>query len=160
MPNFHTHSATVSIAQFLQYNMYFVTEQTDIEIGVGLIRLTLACRNMDKRIAARVRLTVDEIHCLCELHLTQPSCVRELSDVLQTSPPRTSKILHSLEQQGYVTRSLQPSDRRMEKVTLTDVGRIMGEKIVSYYCDEGKSSLLSGAETLEKKGLRIPAAIL
>jgi DNA-binding MarR family transcriptional regulator len=103
--------------------------QTNTHTASGLLRLTLLCHSIDKHLAATAGVTVDEMHCLCQLHQEQPACVKRLSELLNASPTRTSKILKNLERRTFVTRTLHPEDRRKELVTLTDRGRIVAEHI-------------------------------
>jgi DNA-binding MarR family transcriptional regulator len=105
-------------------------EATNAGIASGLLRLTLLCHSIDKHLAATAGVTVDEMHCLSQLHQEQPACVKRLSELLNASPTRTSKILKHLERRGFVTRTLHPEDRRKELVTLTDGGKIVAGHIV------------------------------
>lgn len=58
---------------------------------------------------------------LCLL-IEKPCCVRKLTDLLGLRPSSTSKLLSRLESKGFVSRSLDPSDKRMERVELTLAG--------------------------------------
>jgi len=126
-------------------------EHTNSKVGAELLRLTLACRNADKLAAARVGLTVDEMHFLGALYLDRPTCVRELSELLRISATRASKILHSLEQRGLVMRALHPSDRRMEQVSLTEEGQRTAENIVACFRDEQGTALRKMTTELTKQ---------
>jgi DNA-binding MarR family transcriptional regulator len=101
-----------------------------LHVGSQFMDAALMCRKMDRRIANAVGMTVDEVHCLYALATSSPSCVKVLSDVLGLSPPRTSKVLRSLEQRGYVVRTLHAEDRRMEQILLTPAGTDAAEHIV------------------------------
>lgn len=125
-------------------------ENPNSEVGAELLRLTLACRNADKLTAARVGLTVDEMHFLSALYLDRPTCVRELSERLQISATRASKILHSLEQRGLVVRALHPSNRRMEQVSLTEEGLRIAENIVACFREEQGPALRKMTAELTK----------
>ena len=47
---------------------------------------------------------------------------REISEALQCSAARITKILTQLEQKGQIVREMDPDDRRKIKVQLTEVG--------------------------------------
>ncbi len=109
--------------------------QTDI--GVELLRLTLRCRDIDKRLSAKVDLTIDELHCLCAIYSEKPQCVKEVSEILDVNATRMSKILATLEHRGLVTRTIDLSDHRREQITLTHEGRRTVEKVLSLYAQVG-----------------------
>lgn len=51
-----------------------------------------------------------------------PSAPSQLAAALKVSSGRISTVLGALERKGYVTRSIDPKDRRGIRVTLTDAG--------------------------------------
>ncbi len=102
-------------------------------IGIELLRLTLKCRDIDKRLSARCTLTVDEMHCLAVIYAERPACVKQLSEYLNTDATRTSKLLCSLDRRGLLTRSLDLDDRRKEQITLSEAGLYAVERIVALY---------------------------
>ncbi|MGI6561971.1 MAG: MarR family winged helix-turn-helix transcriptional regulator [Clostridia bacterium] len=46
----------------------------------------------------------------------------DLSDMLELSRPSITRILNALENRGYITRSIDPKDRRSIRMELTDAG--------------------------------------
>ncbi|NLY96716.1 MAG: MarR family transcriptional regulator [Clostridiaceae bacterium] len=46
----------------------------------------------------------------------------DLSDMLELSRPSITRILNTLENRGYITRSIDPKDRRSIRMELTDAG--------------------------------------
>jgi DNA-binding MarR family transcriptional regulator len=118
-------------------------ESAAVHVGIHLLRLLLLCREVDKELAKRSGLGIDELHCLCVLHLDRPSCVKYLNSSLGLYATRTSKLLRSLEELGMVTRSLQFEDHRKEQITLTEKGRLAAESILDF-CAEHGSELVRG----------------
>jgi len=110
-------------------------ELTDSKFALELLRLTRRCRGIDKYVSASSGLSVDEMHCVIALFTDHPSSVTRLSELINVTPTRASKILRSLEQRGLVTRTLDQEDHRREVVILT----VHGEKAV-----EGVFSLVAG----------------
>ncbi len=92
------------------------------DVASQMLRLSLLCRKADRMIAQSVGLSVDEMHCLNLLSSEKPTCVKNLIEQLGVSSTRTSKILRSLEERGFVTRAALESDRRMENISLTSKG--------------------------------------
>jgi DNA-binding MarR family transcriptional regulator len=97
----------------------------------GLLRLTLVAQKIARCLAGDAGLTLNEFHCMMQLRLEKPCCVRKLTEILGIGPTSTSKILRSLDQKGWLTRGLDPKDRRMERVALTVQGMEMIEQIMT-----------------------------
>jgi DNA-binding MarR family transcriptional regulator len=97
-------------------------ELTESKFALELLRLTRRCRSIDKYVAASSGFSVDEMHCVIALFTDRPSSVTRLSELINVSTTRASKILKSLEQRGLVTRTLDPEDHRKELVILTAPG--------------------------------------
>jgi DNA-binding MarR family transcriptional regulator len=116
---------------------------SDSTLGVELLRLTRRCRGIDKYVSSSAGLTIDEMHCLSALLSEKPSSVSRLSELINVSPTRASKILKGLEQRGLVLRMLDAVDRRREQVILTETGRKAALVILSLFAEVG-SELLGG----------------
>jgi DNA-binding MarR family transcriptional regulator len=116
---------------------------SDSTLGVELLRLTRRCRGIDKYVSSSAGLTIDEMHCLSALLSEKPSSVSRLSELINVSPTRASKILKGLEQRGLVSRMLDAVDRRREQVILTETGRKAALVILSLFAEVG-SELLGG----------------
>ena len=90
--------------------------------GVRLLTMTLKCHKIEIDLATLTGLSVNEFHCLLQLYLEQPCCVGKLTEILGIGGTSTSKLLRSLDQQSFITRSLDSVDRRRETVNLTESG--------------------------------------
>ncbi len=118
-------------------------EGTEPRFGAGLLRLTRRCRGIDKYVSSRAQLTIDELHCLSVLFSEHPSSVKRLSELINVSTTRASKILKDLEQRGYLSRTPDSEDRRKEQVLLTETGAMTVQKILSFYTEIGSELLTS-----------------
>jgi DNA-binding MarR family transcriptional regulator len=96
----------------------------------GLLRLTLVTQKIARCLASDVDLTVNEFHTMMQLHLEKPCCVRMLTEILGIGATSTSKLLRSLDKKGWITRELDPTDRRMERVAITKEGTEVIERIM------------------------------
>ena len=94
---------------------------------VSIMELLLKCHQTEKEIAVAGGVSVDELHCLSQIYIHTPYCVKKLSELLRVPPSRTSRLLGALEERGYLTRSLSTPDRRKEQITLTDAGVRLAE---------------------------------
>lgn len=90
--------------------------------GTRILDLLLTCHTAAKRVAEHADLSTEEVLCLFVLQERRPENVKALSNHLGVRSSRMSKILFSLEQRGFVVRSIAPVDHRMEEVTLTPRG--------------------------------------
>lgn len=94
----------------------------ELDPGIDIARLLLKCHRLEKELASAAGFSVEEFHCLVQLYLHAPCCVKTLLEPLEVHPTRASKLLHNLEQRGYLTRSLGFDDKRKELVNLTPEG--------------------------------------
>ena len=90
----------------------------------------LRYHHLEKGIASSAGLSVEEFHCLTQLYVHKPGCVKDLSALLDVAPSRTSKLLRVLEDRGFIVRSLGSPDRRKERVELTDIGKAAAQDLV------------------------------
>ena len=118
-------------------------EATGPRFGAELLRLTRRCRGIDKYVSSRAQLTIDELHCLSVLFSERPSSVKRLSELINVSSTRASKLLKDLEQRGYVTRTPDAEDHRRELVVLTEPGANTVHRILTLYAEIGSELLTS-----------------
>jgi len=118
-------------------------ETTEPRFGAELLRLTRRCRGIDKYVSSRAQLTIDELHCLSVVFSERPSSVKRLSELVNVSTTRASKLLKDLEQRGYVTRTPDAEDHRRELVVLTEPGASTVQRILTLYAEIGSELLTS-----------------
>ncbi len=112
-------------------------DSLDSKSGIDLLKTTRRCRGIDKYVSSSVGLSIDEMHCLSALFTDRPQSVKRLSELISVSPTQTSKILKSLELQGYLSRRMDPDDRRKEQVVLTESGTRAVQEILSLFTEVG-----------------------
>ncbi|HUI30317.1 MAG TPA: MarR family winged helix-turn-helix transcriptional regulator [Candidatus Acidoferrales bacterium] len=120
----------------------------DYASGTSMLRLALACRRFQKRLASGTGLSTNEIICLLILYLQELKSVSELSSIVDLSCTSTSKILSKLQKMKYIEIALHSSDRRKEQVVLTDLGRGMSERLLSSSKDLATEVLASLPENM------------
>lgn len=123
-------------------------EETEPRFGSDLLKLTRRCRGIDKYVSSRAQLTIDELHCLSVLFSERPASVKRLSELINVSTTRASKILKDLEQRGLVSRTPDADDRRKEQVLLTEAGSATVKRIISFYTEIGSELLTSWRQEL------------
>ena len=81
------------------------------------------------------------MHCLSALFTERPSSVTRLSELINVSASRASKLLKVLEERGLVSRTRDPDDHRREVVMLTEPGMKVVDVILSLVADAGSELL-------------------
>ncbi len=79
--------------------------------------------------------------CCCECHCMNLD-VPKLQKKLHISKPAISYILNTLEKKDYITREIDPKDRRKVSISATDKGRAAAKQSLKKY-DQIWDSLLS-----------------
>ena len=120
----------------------------DYASGTSLLRLALACRRFQKKLASGTGLSTNEIICLLILHLQVLKSVSELSSIVDLSCTSTSKILSKLQNKRYIEIALHSSDRRKEQVVLTELGRGISERLLASSKDLATDVLSSLPENM------------
>ena len=113
-----------------------------------------------EKIASDCGVTTNVMYILTLLYKNcEPMTQNELSKELHLSKQTVSSVVDSLEKRGWVTRSIDPNDRRNRIVTLTESGRETGRHIgrtmrraefsaFEMLPDEEKLSLVNSMEKL------------
>jgi DNA-binding MarR family transcriptional regulator len=91
-------------------------------------RLRLAVARLHRRVrhegtVAGEELTASSMAALATIEAAGPITLGELAAVEHVQPPSMTRIVARLEEWGYVTRVVDPTDRRVARVDITDAGR-------------------------------------
>lgn len=106
-----------------------------------------------------IDLTPSEINTMANLADRQPRSVRELSADTGTRATTLTGVLDRLERRGYVTRELDPTDRRSFRITLTTSGRTVARKITTAITDI-ETTALAGVSARQLAGYHAVIAAL
>jgi DNA-binding MarR family transcriptional regulator len=107
-------------------------DQFQQDSGIAFLDLLLASHTSLKKVAELTDMSTEELLCLFVLQEHRPENVKAVSRHLGVRSSRMSKILYSLEQRGFVTRSISMVDHRMEEVTLTPRGTDRMAKVLAF----------------------------
>ena len=80
---------------------------------------------------ADVNLSAAEINALANLGDGGTLNVRQLSERTGTRPSTLTGVLDRLENRGYLTRELDPGDRRSFRLPLTEMGQAVASRVLS-----------------------------
>ena len=87
-------------------------------------RLRLAVTRLARRLRTQLpgELSPSQLATLASVERLGPITLGELSSVERVKPPTMTKIVACLEEQGLVSRTVDPSDRRVARVEATGSG--------------------------------------
>src|ERR687893_747325 len=87
-------------------------------------RLRLAVTRLARRLRTQLpgELSPSQLATLASVERMGPITLGELSSVERVKPPTMTKIVACLEEQGLVSRTVDPSDRRVARVEATAAG--------------------------------------
>jgi MarR family transcriptional regulator, organic hydroperoxide resistance regulator len=100
---------------------------------------------------ADLDLTPSELNALANLAGGQPRSVRALSHDTGARATTLTGVLDRLERRGYLTRTLDPMDRRSFRVTLTGQGRTVAARVRAAVTDLERAAL-AGVSTRQLAG--------
>src|SRR5919202_2543894 len=88
-------------------------------------RLRLAVTRLGRRLRGQLPgdVTPSQLSALASIGRLGPVTLGELSTIERVKPPTMTRIVGALEELGLVARSVDPSDRRVARVTTTMEGR-------------------------------------
>jgi len=104
---------------------------TDVEADADVTELASQLRLAVARLSRRIRqqgasageeLTASTQGALATIERLGPITLGELAAVEQVQPPSMTRIVARLEEWGYVTRVVDPADRRVARAAITDAG--------------------------------------
>lgn len=98
------------------------TTPTDAELAA---RLRLALMRLARRLRqqSEAEITPSQLSALSSVERLGPLTLGELAAVERVQPPTMTKIVGALEEAGLVARAVDPTDRRIARVTVSAPGR-------------------------------------
>jgi MarR family transcriptional regulator, organic hydroperoxide resistance regulator len=120
---------------------------------LALHRATHATLHVLAARLAGLALSAAEINVLANLADRRDRSVGELAADTATKPTTLTSVLDRLARRGYVTRELDPSDRRSFRVSLTDDGRGVADAVRTAVDDLERTALATISD-IELAGFR------
>ncbi len=96
-------------------------------------KLLASCHEKEERLAKQYGLTQAEFRCLRQLHQKESINNKEIADRMNLSASRLTRIIDGLVVKGYVTREIEPNDRRNMRVYLSEKGGNLVQQLDSAY---------------------------
>jgi DNA-binding MarR family transcriptional regulator len=130
-----------------------ISETGEPSVLLALQRATHHTLHLLAAALADLELTASEMNTLANLADGRARNVRELSTDTGTRATTLTGVLDRLERRGYLTRSLDPADRRSFRLTLTASGRAAAAKVRRAVADL-EHTALAGLSTRQLTGYR------
>src|ERR1700730_5401038 len=88
-------------------------------------QLRLAVMRLGRRLRQQAEgdITACQLSALAIIEHRGPLSLGELADIERISPPSMTRIAARLEERGLVERTVDPADRRVARLAITDEGR-------------------------------------
>lgn len=114
------------------------TNQTHIaaaEIAEVTFQLLASCQEKEERFAEQLKITVSEFRCLRAFRGEKHLPVKTLVERVKLSGSRLTRILNDLEENGFISRSIDVKDRRGITVVLSKKGLDLTKKLEERYLE-------------------------
>ncbi|HEX4529055.1 MAG TPA: MarR family transcriptional regulator, partial [Acidimicrobiia bacterium] len=86
-------------------------------------------------------------------NLGEPCSQRELAQCLHFDASNVTDIVDRLEERGLVSRTIDPSDRRVRRLVVTAEGEALRRKLFERALDEAPIQSLTSAELVQLRDL-------
>jgi DNA-binding MarR family transcriptional regulator len=113
-------------------------------------KLLANCQEKEERLAAQFKISVPEFRCLRAFRGEKEALVSSLIHELHLSASRVTRILEGLEENGFLERSINVSDRRNILATLTRKGWKLSSELESRYVEMHEEILRDIPEELHE----------
>jgi MarR family 2-MHQ and catechol resistance regulon transcriptional repressor len=90
-----------------------------------------SCQRKQERIAERANLSLSEFKCLRAFRSDTEMSVKDIAHRMSLTSSRLTRIIDGLVKKRFVTRHIDPHDRRIINVRLTRQGEIIAHKVTS-----------------------------
>lgn len=91
------------------------------------------CQEKECRLAETYGLTQAEFRCLRLFGTTEIVNNKKIAERMKLSPSRLTRIIDGLVTKGYMTREIEPNDRRNMRVTLSPKGQAIVKELNKAY---------------------------
>ena len=97
-------------------------DQLTLQMAELIFNLRQKCAAKDNYFVKTLDISNAEYNCLVQFFETETFSVKELAERLDITSGGVTRIITSLEDRGYIKRTMSSEDRRGIKVTLTEKG--------------------------------------
>jgi DNA-binding MarR family transcriptional regulator len=134
-----------------------INQQIVEDIAELTFSLLTKCHEKEERLASQFKITVPEFRCLRSFRDDQQLHMKALVERVGLSGSRLTRIIEGLEKKGFLTRRIDPDDRRGIIVKLTKKGLTFSGELESRYIEIHEEILEGVPEHIQEplvRGLR------
>ena len=117
------------------------------------------CQEKQEYIARQLNISVSEFKCLRSFHSDTVLAVKDIAARMNLTSSRLTRIIDGLVLKEFVTRDINPQDRRLMDVRLTEKGKgvaqqldkdytLLHEQILSNIDPDSRSAVITALENL------------
>lgn len=129
-------------------------EQLNYALAHGVLRVTEALQHTVAALMDEVDLTEPLANTLWQLGMDErPLSRRELAQRLNCDPSNVTFLVDRLEDRGLVQRAVDPHDRRVKAVSLTEAGAAVRKRLVAAAAAAPVFAVLTTAQKRQLIGL-------
>ena len=128
------------------------TYQTAKSLANLTFNLLIRCQVKEEWLATQRGLFQAEFKCLRIFGSDKSLTCKEIANRMNLSRSRITRVIDGLVKKGYVSRELDPTDRRNMKVTLSRRGKILATKLDREFTDI-HFEILQGIDVSKHKSL-------
>ena len=115
------HVADISLDSFLPYQLAAMASKVSREFA--------------KTYVSRFGITIPEWRVIFHLHTAGPVSIREIYQRVDMDKSKVSRAASRLEKAELITKKINPADRRLVELELTDKGRTLMDEIIPLALD-------------------------
>lgn len=104
-------------------------------------KLLSNCQEKERRFATRFQLTQSEFRCLRTFRTDETVNNKEIAQRMNLTPSRSTRIIDRLVDKGYITREIDPDDRRSMLVSLSKRGVLFSQALNKAFIEIHKQIL-------------------
>jgi DNA-binding MarR family transcriptional regulator len=132
-----------------------MSSREDDEVPLDVLRhlngVVHAMKDHISSLAAEFELSLSQLDAL--KNLEEPCSQRELAQCLHFDASNVTDIVDRLEARGLVTRTIDPNDRRVRRLVLTDKGEAVRRELFDRAVSQGPLNALSSTEQVRLRNL-------
>jgi MarR family transcriptional regulator, organic hydroperoxide resistance regulator len=132
-----------------------MSSREDDEVALDVLRhlngVVHAMKDHISSLAAEFELSLSQLDAL--KNLEEPCSQRELAQCLHFDASNVTDIVDRLEARGLVTRTIDPNDRRVRRLVLTDKGEAVRRELFDRAVNQGPLNALSSTEQVRLRNL-------
>ena len=124
-------------------------DKNEVQLLGVIGRVTHMIGKLARTMYSEYDLNMAQSRVLFVLHAEKSVSQKELAKQLNVTPPSITSMIKKMENDGYITRKVDPKDQRVMRLTLTEKGESLIEYVLKT-ADEMDKKVFGGMSAEEK----------